>query len=607
VSSARRSSVALPDVLRFYESDVVIDAFNRGFAGRWHTAVSPDIPGIADSVEYVCHLGRLRKEHHVLDFGSGVGATSCDLAHLTGCRVSGLNISQKQVRLATQHAGEVGLGSRVVFDCYAGRQFPYRSRTFDRATFFESPCHVPHKTLLFTEIFRTLKAGGACVGQDWMLAIDDFSEQDYEQYIRPIEVSCEVSLRSLLGYRALMEAAGFVNVRVIDARDLDPALESSFARPSDERIRVQRGDGFASRLRLGNLALSNAFHRGLFTIGFVYGEKPAASPPRRRQAETPAARPPNGAASVPPATRHVHGTDYTPAMFAPEKNLAWVEFHRNAFSIPLAEPLAAFARLVAGAQGCTVEPSCKVEGGVVHPARFNLFYHGHHKAHFLNKMLAFFDEAAQAAGVCLDTRPLEDLLRDGIDLQGVRKVVTGIDVRPERGRSRLKIWFIVNSAQECLKRIAVDDVDWATFRTLHIHDELLVGYDLRFDGTTAIKVYPDVRPQELRIPETRQRLAAVLSEPALDAMACCSWTHLYLAKHNPDIVLQFHPSDADEFVHRYVNCRRARKIHEIYRGRHLLDMVVSMQDNKLQRGNVDNYALYYMPAHRPPAESAVVR
>jgi LynF/TruF/PatF family peptide O-prenyltransferase len=599
VSAARRFSVALPDVRRFYESDVVIDTFNRGFAGRWHTAVSLDLPGIADSIAYVCHLAGIGEEHCVLDFGSGVGATSCDLARLTGCRVSGLNISQKQVRLATEHAGGLGLGARVAFDYYAGRRFPYHSHSFDRATFFESPCHVPHKTLLFSELFRTLKVGGACAGQDWMLASDAVSEEDYAQYVRPIEACCEVSLRSLLGYRVLMDAAGFVNVRVIDARDLDPALELSFARPTVEPIEVKRGDGIAARLRLGNLALSNAFHRGLFTIGFVYGEKPAASRPRRPRAETPTAPP------VPPATRHVHGTDYTPAMFAPEKNLAWVEVHRRAFSLPLAEPLAAFARLVAGAQGCTVEASCKVEGRDVHAARFNLFYHGRHKAHFLKKVLAFFDEAAQSARASLDTRPLEPLLRDGTDLEGVRKVVTGIDVRPERARSRLKVWFIFNNLQECLKRVALDEVDRATFRALHIHDELLVGFDLRFDGTTALKVYPDVRPQELRIPENRQRLMAVLSERALDAMACCSWTHLYLARHNPSVVLQFHPSDADGFVHRYVDCRRAREIHDVYQGQHLLDMVVSMQDKELERGSVGNFALYYMPAHRPPDEPAL--
>src|SRR5262245_35898588 len=133
--ASRRFATTVSNVRTLYESDVLIDTFNRGFAGRWHTPVFPDIPGIVDSDHYVCHLARIGCDHRVLDFGSGVGVTSCGIARIAGCQVRGLNISIKQVRLAIEYAKEVGLGARVSFDHYGGRRFPYGARSFDRAVF----------------------------------------------------------------------------------------------------------------------------------------------------------------------------------------------------------------------------------------------------------------------------------------------------------------------------------------------------------------------------------------------------------------------------------------------------------------------------------------
>jgi hypothetical protein len=50
-------------------------------------------------------------------------------------------------------------------------------------------------------------------------------------------------------------------------------LAASFTRPSDRPVVADAADGIVERLQKGNLALSNAFHKGLFTIGFVCAEK----------------------------------------------------------------------------------------------------------------------------------------------------------------------------------------------------------------------------------------------------------------------------------------------------------------------------------------------
>jgi LynF/TruF/PatF family peptide O-prenyltransferase len=590
---AERFSIDVETVRRFYESDVVIETFNEGFQGRWHTRVTPDIPGIDDSDHYVCHLLGLGRKHRALDFGSGSGVTTCGLATRTGARFRGLNVSAKQVELASDFAALAGLAQRVGFDAYAGKKFPYPAGSFDRATFFESPCHVPHKPLLFKELFRVLKPGGACAGQDWLLAKGDISQTDYEAYIRPIEVSCEVSLLSLAGYRRLMERAGFVNVRAIDGRDLDLDLSRGFTKPTRGRIRLERSDSMATRLRLGNIALSNAFHRGLFTIGFVYGEKPGRRPARAVRATT---------RSPPPSrsrSRLVTDAELAPEMYAPEKNLACLEFHRASFDVPSSPPLEAFRRLVQRSHACTLETSTKVEERELSAARFNLFYHGTHQPRFLERIFAFFDEVERASRIRFDRAKIQRFLRGHADLPGVRKVVTGIDLRRDRASSRLKLWFMLSDAPELVKRALALHGDPDPVKALRLHDEFLVGFDLCFDGTTRVKVYPDVRPEELKSPRTFARLGRSLPRPTLEAMRACVWTHVYFGKHNRDIVLQLHPADPDTFVRRYLPREPGHALNAVYDGCRLLDMVVSVEAAQLAQNKVDRFAIYHMPASVP--------
>jgi SAM-dependent methyltransferase len=209
----------------------------------------------------------------VLDFGCGVGVPTLSIARLAGCRVRGLNSSHKQVTMARQLAAESGMDRHVAFDVYDGRRFPYGEDEFDREFFLESPCHVPDKELLASELYRVLRPGGACVGQDWALTSTRISAADHRDYIQPIEVSCCVSLLSMAEYGELFEQAGFASVQVIDARGVYAGLAASFTRPSDRPVVVDPADGAAERLRKGSLALSNAFHKGLFTIGFIRAEK----------------------------------------------------------------------------------------------------------------------------------------------------------------------------------------------------------------------------------------------------------------------------------------------------------------------------------------------
>ncbi len=594
---------SLAQVRRFYDSDVVIDRFTGCFAGHWHTPLTLSLPGTRSAERLVCGMLRLGPHHDLLDFGCGVGGTTCMIAQRVGCRARGLNISPRQVMIAQEVASRLGLADRVGFDCYPGRELPYPAASFDRVVFFESPCHVPHKRLLFEQLFRVLKRGGACAGQDWVLATDRISAADRAAFIRPIEVATEVELCSLDRYRELMTAAGFANIQALDARDLAATLGDAFTAVSPEPVHVARREPLAARLTKGNTALSNAFHRGLFTIGFLYGEKPAPRSTRRQANDgrrRDAAATPSAAGLPRPAPPLVAPEACHLGVYSRKKNLACLSFHRAAFDVPDSRVLAAFSALVESSACCTLESSCKVDAAGLQSARWNLFCHGDNAPDFLAAALRLFDDYAALSGAPLNLDLLRGYLSAGIDFSQVRKVVTGVDLRAAPGVSRAKLWLMLARAPDLVERAIALHGDGRVVRALRFHDDFLVGFDLRFDGTCGVKLYPDVRPEELGDSDIRQRLRRFLSSEALTAMGLCLWTHIYLAHHNPDTVLQLHPADPDDFVARHLP-PRGREIHAAYAGVPLLDMVVAVPERELHTGEVRSFALYYMPAEAPAA------
>lgn len=289
------------------------------------------------------------------------------------------------------------------------------------------------------------------------------------------------------------------------------------------------------------------------------------------------------------------------------KNLACLEFHCEAFCISdklrHSRALAGFASLVRTTEYSSVEVSVKVEDGVAQAARFNLFCHPFDKAGFTSTILTFFDDVARSEEVHLDTGHIKELLDGGVDFGRVSRMVCGIDLRAERRLSRLKLWFFAdnepgrtgNPVEHALTMRGAGPL----FRTLHLHPGLLFGYDLRFDGTTALKLYPDITGDEFASLAIRSRLSAVLSKRSLEAMEQANWTHLYLSSRNTDTMLQFHPREPDEFLAHWLPHPLARHIHRTYANCPMLDMVVSVPDRELERKAIENFALYYMPADAP--------
>lgn len=291
-----------------------------------------------------------------------------------------------------------------------------------------------------------------------------------------------------------------------------------------------------------------------------------------------------------------------------QKNLAWLEAHCDAFAVServrRSRAFTGFADIVRNAEHGSIEVSVKVEAGIAHAARFNIFCQPSNKASFVSEVMAFFDDVALFEGVRLNMTPLQDLLRAPLDWSSVSRVVCGIDLRTQPSLSRLKLWFFAEDEPGrrdtlIMRALTAHGVS-PLFRAFHLHPALLLGYDLCFDGSSSLKLYPDIRGDEFASAKAQSKLIAGMSVRAQEAMAESYWTHLYLSSRNTDTMLQFHPKDPDTFLADWLPHPLAHGIHRTYSELPLLDMVVSLPAMELDRKAVENFTLYYMPADLPP-------
>lgn len=102
----------------------------------------------------------------VLDVGCGIGGPGVRIAQLTGARVTGISVSQEQIRLANSLAESAGVAERVVFQRANAMELPFPAQSFDAAIALESFFHMPDRGQVLAQICRSLRPGGRLVLTD---------------------------------------------------------------------------------------------------------------------------------------------------------------------------------------------------------------------------------------------------------------------------------------------------------------------------------------------------------------------------------------------------------------------------------------------------------
>jgi phosphoethanolamine N-methyltransferase len=157
----------------------------------------------------------LRPGARVLDVGSGIGGAAFYLAKTFAARVTGIDLSPEMTQIALDRAAtttDLGKGSaQFLLGDILTTAFPHR---FDLLWSRDALMHLPDKPLLFSRLFDLLDNGGQLIITDYARGRTPGSPE-FEAYAS----KTGYHLVEPAAYGKLLEAAGFQDVKVVDATD----------------------------------------------------------------------------------------------------------------------------------------------------------------------------------------------------------------------------------------------------------------------------------------------------------------------------------------------------------------------------------------------------
>lgn len=198
---------------------------------------------------------------HVLDIGSGIGGPARHFAVTLGCHVTGIDLTQEFVDVATALTRRCGLSDRVDFCQGSALAMPFPDGAFDGAILIHVGMNIPDKARLFAEARRVLRPGGLFGVYDIMR-----TGEGVLPYPMPWAATQETSfVEPASAYRTFLATAGFAIEKERDRREftlkLGREMRENSARHGTPPLGLHVLMGPASMERLGNVM--GVLERGL--------------------------------------------------------------------------------------------------------------------------------------------------------------------------------------------------------------------------------------------------------------------------------------------------------------------------------------------------------
>jgi cyclopropane-fatty-acyl-phospholipid synthase len=168
----------------------------------------------------------LKEDEHVLEIGCGWGGFAIEAVKQTGCRVTGITLSEEQLKLARERVESEGLSDRITFELI---DYRHVEGSFDKIVSIEMLEAVGHEYFgtFFATCDRLLKPDGKAV-----LQVITIPDERYEQYRRRTDwIQKHIFPGGLLPsvpiLRKAMEQAS--TLRITDLEDIGPHYAPTLA------------------------------------------------------------------------------------------------------------------------------------------------------------------------------------------------------------------------------------------------------------------------------------------------------------------------------------------------------------------------------------------
>jgi len=240
----------------------------------------------------------IRTDDLVLDLCSGLGGPARYQALSRRCRVIGVDYNENRVRGAVDLTRRVNLARRVRFLRGNAEALPFAPETFDAVLSQEALLHLLDKAKPLGEAFRVLKPGGRFAFTDW-IAGAGLAEADRAMMWKGVAAQ---SIQTINQYLALLKAAGFAEVRIVNLSALwVPILRERLAmyRRLREETCIRTGVDSHAEYCAFYEAFVALVEKGALGGARFAGTKPGARLLRTRRRPDPGAAPGPGAPETP--------------------------------------------------------------------------------------------------------------------------------------------------------------------------------------------------------------------------------------------------------------------------------------------------------------------
>jgi ubiquinone/menaquinone biosynthesis C-methylase UbiE len=204
---ARRLDVGIENVSEVYDGPGGI---------LWEMLMGEQIHvGGSAETEVLAQKAGISASSYVLDVCSALGGPARHLAREYGCRVVGLDATQRMHEEAIRRTEEVGLSDKIEFKLGNALDMPFRANTFDVVWGQDAWCYITDKARLLAECARVVKPGGIVTFTDWL----ETGPMDDEEWQALHTFMVFPYMETLDGYAALAQAA---SLALVEKEDLSP-------------------------------------------------------------------------------------------------------------------------------------------------------------------------------------------------------------------------------------------------------------------------------------------------------------------------------------------------------------------------------------------------
>jgi SAM-dependent methyltransferase len=197
-------------------------------------------------------LANFTPDMHILDVGCGVGGSTRRLSHETGCRVTGIDLSDEYIDAAERLTQLLNMQERVRFHATSALDLPFDDNTFDGAWSIQMNMNVEDKLGWLKEAYRVIKPGGRAV-------LYEVCGHKNTPIHFPVPWAQDSSMSFLVppeSFRAVITSAGFEIEVWNDKTDLAQKAFANMPEPKGEQNLPELG----VHLLVGNDIRTKAFN-----------------------------------------------------------------------------------------------------------------------------------------------------------------------------------------------------------------------------------------------------------------------------------------------------------------------------------------------------------